>query len=376
MKRLPSLVCLLISLSAPWHGTSQTNWLMRPSNTSQNLYTVSYGGGAFLIGGAGVCLTSTNGTAWRCYTLGSPSVTSLAYCNGEWYGVGSFNGGNLGVSTNNGQTWTPRNIAGLSAKAIAYGDGTLVAVGDSGFIRYSADGGLTWNTGLSPTSYQLNAVTFGNGTWLAAGGCYSESVVTSADAQLWTLRNLPSGYLICSTSVGYGAGTFVVNAGDYYFTSSNDGVSWTAYTPPNPSAYGYHVAYGGGTWVAAGNAGRMRLSTDGGQTWNLQNSGVEINLSGVAYGHGVWVSVGDNGTIISSPESASGAPPLVPSVQIQQAIELDWQSQDGAVYQVQRSTNMSAWQDIGAPLLGDGQSKKFCDGAGQSTKRFYRIQIK
>ncbi len=90
----------------------------------------------------------------------------------------------------------------------------------------------------------------------------------------------------------------------------------------------------------------------------------------------MWVAVGDNGTIISSRASTNGGPLLVPDVQIQRAVELDWQSQDGAVYQVQSLTNMTTWQDIGAPTIGDGLPKKFYDGAAQPANRFYRVQIK
>jgi len=48
----------LFSVSIAPHAPAQTNWFMRPSNTTQNLYTVGYGGNAFLIGGNAVCLLS------------------------------------------------------------------------------------------------------------------------------------------------------------------------------------------------------------------------------------------------------------------------------------------------------------------------------
>jgi hypothetical protein len=369
---------ILVSLLSAPLAPAQTNWLMRPSGTAQNLNTVGYGIGAFLIGGYGVCLTSTNGIAWTGSSMLNTSVTSLAYCNGVWYGVGSFSGGTFGISTNNGRTWTGRTIAGVYAQAIAYGAGTLVALGNSGLIRYSTDLGLTWNIGLSPTSNPLYGVAYGNGTWVAVG-TYG-TVVTSSDGQLWSLQSPADADI--SRSVAYGAGTFVMAAddaslGSKLLTSTNGGVNWTTATSP-PAHYvsADHVAYGNGIWVAVGLVGRILVSADAGRTWALQNSGITIDLSGVTYGNGMWIAVGNNGTIITSQASGGGEPPLVPSLQIQRAVELDWQSQDAAVYQVQCSTNQSAWQDTGYPILGDGQSKKFYDGAGESSKKFYRIQVK
>lgn len=355
--------------------SAQTNWFMRPSNTSQNLSVVGYGSGRFIACGSGIVLNSTNGTSWTGYNEVNTNVTSLAYWNGTWYGAGTFGSQNFGISVDNGHTWTGKSIAGITVRAIAYGSGTLVAVGDSGYIRYSTDGGLTWNIGLSPTSDGLLSVAYGNGTWVAVGG--NNTVVTSSDGQLWSLQNtLPVN--TAPTHIGYGAGTFVITGGfsDNILTSTNGGVNWVDATSPT-SAYANadYVAFGNGTWVGCGVYGRVVVSANAGQTWVLANSGISINLNSVVYGNGMWVAVGNNGTIISSQASTNGGPPLVTNLQIQRAVELDWLSQVGSVYQVQFSTNFSNWQSLGTPILGDGLAKKFYDGINQATNRFYRIQI-
>jgi photosystem II stability/assembly factor-like uncharacterized protein len=302
------------------------------------------------------------------------SITSLAYGNGTWCAGGSFFFNHLETSTNNGRTWTDRyydpNVP--FDLSVAYGNGTFAAVGYSGNIRYSTDSGLTWHFGPSPTGTMLRCVAYGNATWVAVGD--DGTIVTSADAQLWILQ--PTTTIPCCGQIGYGAGTFVVVSGNHIFTSANAS-DWTSRTNPAPSSRSlHHVAYGGGAWVAVGDSGTIVLSTDSGGTWTLLNSGTTINLFGVAYGTGMWVAVGNNGTIITSQAVGGGEPPLVPTVQIQRAVEISWQSQAEAVYQVQYSTNMTNWQDIGASMVGDGQPQKFYDGAVQPAKRFYRVQIK
>jgi hypothetical protein len=41
------------------------------------------------------------------------------------------------------------------------GNGTWVAVGEGGYVVYSEDGGETWTTGTSNTSFDLYAVAVG-----------------------------------------------------------------------------------------------------------------------------------------------------------------------------------------------------------------------
>jgi hypothetical protein len=370
--------CILAASLSPFAGSAQTNWSLRLSNTTQPLAQVGYGGGTFVATGSGIVLNSTNGLSWTPYNLGSTSVTSLAYYNGVWYGLGAFGGPNFGTSTNNGHTWTGRNIVGLSARAIACASGTLVAVGDSGFIRYSTDGGLTWNIGLSPTSNPIYGAAYGNGTWVAVG-TYG-TTITSSDAQLWTLQSPADAWV--PRSLTYAGGVFVMDAddsslGSKLLVSNNAGINWiTATSPPAQYVSADHVGYGDGTWVAVGLVGRVLLSADAGRTWALQNSGITTDLSAVTYGSGIWVAVGNNGTIITSQASGSAEPPLVPNLQIQRAIELNWQSQEDALYQVQCSTNAAFWQNIGSPILGDGQPKNFYDAASQNPSKLYRVQVK
>ena len=57
---------------------------------------------------------------------------------------------------------------GNTLKGIAYGNGTFVAVGESGTILTSTDG-TTWTSRTSGTTYGLNSVTYGSGTFVTVG---------------------------------------------------------------------------------------------------------------------------------------------------------------------------------------------------------------
>ena len=93
---------------------------------------------------------------------------------------------------------------GNTLEAIAYGNGTFVAVGDSGTILTSPDG-VTWTIRSSGTSNSLYGVTYGNNTFVAVG--YNGAILTSPDGVSWTTRFSGTSYGLYG--ITYGNGTFV-----------------------------------------------------------------------------------------------------------------------------------------------------------------------
>jgi hypothetical protein len=53
---------------------------------------------------------------------------------------------------------------------------------------------------------------------------------------------------------------------------------------------------------------------------------------------------------------------------------LSWKSQVGVVYQIQSSTDLSAWIDVGSPLTGTGSEMTWAN-AVTTNKFFYRVKI-
>jgi hypothetical protein len=64
----------------------------------------------------------------------------------------------------------------------------------------------------------------------------------------------------------------------------------------------YYVTYGGGKFVAVGDAGTI-VTSAGGTDWTRGDSGSTATLRGVTYGGGMFLAVGTGGTILTSPDS-------------------------------------------------------------------------
>lgn len=69
-----------------------------------------------------------------------------------------------------------------------------------------------------------------------------------------------------------------------------------------------------------------------------------------------------------------GPPEEVPTVHISQAVQLRWMSQSTKTYQVQWSSDMQSWDNIGSVIQGTGQEVEFFD-AVSTHRRFYRVIV-
>ena len=158
-------------------------------------------------------------------------------------------------------TWTLRHQSLASGNilwSVTDGNFGAVAVGDSGTLLHSIDGGRTWVQRNSGTSVWLVAATYGNGRYVVVGD----------------------------------AGTVL---------TSNDGIVWKRTGATGTTARLNNVLYADGKFIAVGEGGAVILSQDGGDTWRpvTSNAGA-VWLRGLAYGGRRWVATGQTGTIISS----------------------------------------------------------------------------
>jgi hypothetical protein len=143
-------------------------------------------------------------------------------------------------------------------KDIVYGNGLFVSTFGP-FRAYSLDG-ITWNESI-PVGWQANAITYGNGLFVAVGF----SVVSGTP-----------------TAFAY---------------SSTDGINWTSRTPAANNNW-VSVSFGNDLFVAVASSGasnRIMTSPDG-ITWTARNSGINPDFTGVAYGTGIWVAISEAST--------------------------------------------------------------------------------
>lgn len=76
-----------------------------------------------------------------------------------------------------------------------------------------------------------------------------------------------------------------------------------------------------------------------------------------------------NDVVPQSPQS------LVPTVTINPAANLQWQTQTGHTYQPQYSYDLSTWFNLGSSITGDGTIKSIFDSNTSQAKKFYQVQI-
>lgn len=251
------------------------------------------------------------------------------------YGADRFvvvgNSGRILVSEN-GIDWKFKmsGISNYDLSAVAYGNGLFVAGGgglsDSPFF-VSADGGENWSPIAVGNQFAVKAIIFANGIFVAVGRANDGSVIlTSSDGVNWIRRE--EGTDFCGlTGVAYGNGTFVAVSGSGSILTSPDGVTWIRESSGFPAASN-GITFGNGLFVAVGGENsclimgappmsfEMILTSPDGKKWTLIGRESEdfIPLNAVAYGGGRFAAVGNSAKILFSYDGltwAKSSPPYV-----------------------------------------------------------------
>jgi hypothetical protein len=68
-------------------------------------------------------------------------------------------------------------------------------------------------------------------------------------------------------------------------------------------------------------------------------------------------------------------PPVTVSKGAGNTILMKWQTKGNTAYQVQGSTNLQYWVDVGAPIAGDGTIRTVTNSTSGSTNRFFRLKL-
>src|SRR5439155_1650028 len=195
-------------------------------------------------------------------------------------------------------TWSsgsPLPQVGLSA--IAYAQEEVVAVGWPGAILTPADG-VNWVQRQSNihagTNSELYGIAYGNGGVVAVGKAKENTgtkgdvlsspvILTSADGVNWLSQVLGAQPYTRINAVTYGNGQFVavgagyspdlLEAGRAIILTSTDGTNWVQHQ--SAATTGLHaVTYASGQFVTAGSRGGILTSLDG-VTWVKRPSATE-----------------------------------------------------------------------------------------------------
>jgi hypothetical protein len=133
-------------------------------------------------------------------------LSDLTFGGGMYVAIGGWNI----IASADATNWTTAVsvVSALSFFRVAYGQGTFVIAADSAIpesVLMTSANGLDWTRRNLGTTHPFVGVTFGNGNFVAVGGC--GEIFTSQNGVDWTNRN--SGTTLDIVDVAYGRGTFV-----------------------------------------------------------------------------------------------------------------------------------------------------------------------
>lgn len=270
---------------------------------------------AIIATNSGTVYSTKNGVTFtESASTGITTVAACGYFQNKWLAAGSS--GAIRYSDDLLTTWTASTVGeatGTKRKFVSTASTALVAGSytSSGNNRYSAE----YSTAIATFTVQRadfstangyslrGAATNGSGTWAVCGdnvsgtNFYSSTNLTVG----WTNRTTGLG---SSYGLAFGGSTWVVagNGGALY--TSTDLATWTSRTSQTGGSFIYSVAYGNSLFVLVADAGKISTSTDG-ITWTARTSGTANALNDVQWvpGLGLWLAVGDNGTILTSSDA-------------------------------------------------------------------------
>jgi hypothetical protein len=206
-------------------STDGTNWNTAGQSTYSRLNGIAYGGGRFVaVGDSGSALTSTNGSDWDLVAnIIVDDLTSVAYCAGSFVALNYYNL----IDSKDGSNWTIRkpvvtdyNSPPGHMWAMAYGAGTYAMM-------------------LEPLAYAV-----------------SPQIISSTDLDHWSVRH--NGFSPTPAAITFANGTFVA-AGGGEIASSGDGITWTGRKTLGVVDFS-GISYGNSTFVAVGNGGLILQS--------------------------------------------------------------------------------------------------------------------
>jgi photosystem II stability/assembly factor-like uncharacterized protein len=151
-------------------------------------------------------------------------------------GGATWNLSYAGPSADGKHSGVTKNVRGLGA----FSQDTLIAVGDYGLIAITLDGGVDWDTILSPTGEHLNGLCFPDREFGTAVGSNGIIIHTIDGGITWTLQNsgvTDGAYLYAVAFVDSLIGYAVGDEG-IILKTINGGLSWVQLLPGIDSVQG------------------------------------------------------------------------------------------------------------------------------------------
>jgi hypothetical protein len=205
---------LLVPVNSFFVSSDFINWTNAGVGMPSQPYAINaetFGGGLFVcVGALGTIMTSSNLQSWSSASpwFGQTNISyALASASNTVVAVGNNYSGPYGsalpvayVSTNGGLSWNEdvldTNGAQMILNAVSWGNGTYVAVGgaysyyeETGGVILTSTNGVEWQSRNPGVKAGLANVTFANGGFVCVGA--SGTILTSPTGDAWTgLRSI------------------------------------------------------------------------------------------------------------------------------------------------------------------------------------------
>ncbi len=265
-----------------------TNWSKKNTSNISNLYSMSFLNSqtGIICGEKGLLLKTVNGgenwTNLLVDKLGEISLKSISFVN-ENEGYIDLSPDTLYLkSTNGGESWFKQSIGQKVNKVFFINQNHGWAVGDSGRILKTTNGGLNWSLKPSNTTVNLVNLSFIDSLvgWCAGDNGYL--LITDDGGNSWLSQNVGSdnNYLqVIFTDSNNG---WVITDGAEILKTTNGGSDWNFQINPKDSSlsklFFLNNLYG---WGVYGDNNIIK-TTDGGQNWDLVNTGY-TNISDIFF---------------------------------------------------------------------------------------------
>ncbi len=267
----------------------------------------------FAVGSRGTILqTIDGGISWNSTTTGDTVNLNGILMQNALVGWAVGDGGRIYRTINGGSSWSPTVLPdGNNINAIAKVNGDLWTDGELGRIYISQSGGVTWSNLDNGSRLSVNWVDFPDASYGYAVGQTGLIMETSNGGSTWSLQSSPAPSTSC-----YGV-KFTDNyhgwaVGDNgLIVRTTDGTNWSVQASGvSQSLFG--ISFNGSAlgWIVGGefvnNTGIVLNSTDGGSSWHTQYNAVPYVLFGVDFPTPAsgW-AVGDGGYIIHTNDSGA-----------------------------------------------------------------------
>lgn len=190
-----------------------------------------------------------------------------------------------------GATWSNRaNGINRGMRSVAHNGLRWVAVGENGGAAISDDS-LSWVPVVTGLSGTFTTIAAGNDRMIAGGP--AGLIAVTPDGQSWVQIPLVRPGIVI-TGIAFGAGVFILvgyegSQGVIFRTVDGNDIEQVAQNIPQPLQ---KVAFGNGKFMAGGNNGVMRVSTDAtGGLWDTRLLQPGLTIDGIAYGEdGIWLA--------------------------------------------------------------------------------------